>query len=127
MIANNGVAKLRAKKRRQRRCMSEATRLQQKYSPMYNEPEFIKLIFLLADTQDWISALAKDAFLQLPVKDKSKLARKTFYLSIKAIAHILEKHYYKINRYPQSGKFTIPLTGIIEKIKEAADQTSEPI
>ena len=94
---------------------------------MYNEHGFIKLIFLLADTQEWLNALTKDAFMQLPVKDKSKLARKTFHLSVKATAHILEKHYYKINRYPQSGKFTIPLTGIIEKVKEAGEQIAEPI
>lgn len=87
---------------------------------MYNEPEFIKLIFFLADAQSWLNNLCKDAFLQLPVSDKKKLAAKTYYLTATAMAHILEKHYYKINRHPGTGKFTIPVTAIVECIRNAA-------
>lgn len=88
---------------------------------MYNEPEFIKLIFLLADTQSWIEELSKDAFMQLPVKDKCKLQRKTYFLSVSALAHIIEKHYHAVSRHPQSGKFTIPVADIVQHIKLAAD------
>lgn len=93
---------------------------------MYNEPEFIKLIFLLADTQAWLNELSKDAFLQLPVSDKKKLAAKTYYLTPAAMAHILEKHYHKINRYPGTGKFTIPVTAIVEGIRNAASSPALP-
>ncbi|QEC68979.1 hypothetical protein FRZ67_17300 [Panacibacter ginsenosidivorans] len=88
---------------------------------MYNEPEFIRLIFLLADTQLWVDKLSRDALMPLPVKDKSKLQRKTYYLSIGALAHIIEKHYNAVSRHPQSGKFTIPVADIVNHIKLAAD------
>lgn len=94
---------------------------------MYNEPEFIKLIFLLADTQSWLNDLCKEAFLQLPLGDKKKLATKTYYLTPAAMAHILEKHYHKINRFPQASKFTIPLADIIALIRDASTVTPQQI
>jgi len=40
---------------------------------------------------------------QLPVTDKSKLFRKTYYLSATSLAHLLEKHYYKTGRHAGCG------------------------
>jgi hypothetical protein len=56
---------------------------------------------------------------QLPVANKSKLFRKTYYLSATSLAHVLEKHYLKIARHPGCGKFTIDIPGIVYWIKEA--------
>jgi len=86
---------------------------------MFNEPEFIKLLFMLADTQAWISNMEKDLFYQLPLQEKCKLFRKTYYLSATALTHILERHYYKISRHPACGKFTIDVPTIVHWIKEA--------
>jgi hypothetical protein len=36
-----------------------------------------------------------------------------------SLAHLLEKHYYKIARHPGCGKFTIDITNIVYWIKEA--------
>lgn len=36
--------------------------------------------------------------MQVPMKDRRKLFRKTYYISVSTLAHILERHYYKILR-----------------------------
>lgn len=87
----------------------------------FNEARWLKLLFLLADTQEWINDMAKEALLQLPVSDKKKCFRKTYYLTATALAHIIERHYYKINRHPQTGKFHIPVIEIVALIRDAAD------
>ena len=86
---------------------------------MFNEPEFLKLLFLLSDTQTWLDDMCKEAFGRIPVPDKKKFLRKTYYLTVPALAHILERHYYKISRYPHAGKFHIPVTEILHHIREA--------
>ena len=86
---------------------------------LFNESEWLKLIFLLADTQAWIDDLTLQALKRLPVHDKKKFLQKSYYLGIKPLAHILERHYHKINRYPHAGKFNIPVTEILHHIREA--------
>lgn len=85
----------------------------------FHESEWLRMLFLLSDTQAWLDDMAKTALMQLPVPDKRKFLRKTYYLSLPVLAHILERHYYRINRYPQAGKFTIPVTEILAFIREA--------
>lgn len=84
----------------------------------FNEPEWIKLIFLLSDTQQWVDDLCRQAIVQLPI-EKKKLFKKDYYLTATTLAHILERHYYKINRHPQTGKFHIPVTEILHHIRSA--------
>jgi hypothetical protein len=93
----------------------------------FNESQWLKLVFLLADTQQWINEMARDAFLQLPVTDKKKCFRKNYYLTAEAMAHIIERHYYKINRHPQTGKFHIPVTDIVQLIRDAADMPASAV
>ena len=95
-------------------------------SLMFNEPEWLKLVFLLADTQAWIDELVKEAVRRLPTPDKKKFLQKNYYLGITALAHILERHYYKINRYPHAGKFHIPATEILHHIREAYSLPATP-
>jgi hypothetical protein len=71
--------------------------------------------------------MAKDAFVQLPVADKKKCFRKNYYLTAEAMAHIMERHYYKINRHPQTGKFHIPVTEIVQLIRDAAELPATPV
>lgn len=89
------------------------------FKPCFNESEWLKLLFLLADTQTWLDDMSKELFHQLPVNDKKKFLRKTYYLTASALSHIMERHYYKINRYPHAGKFHIPVTQILHYIREA--------
>lgn len=92
----------------------------------FNETEWTKLVFLLADTQQWVDDLCRNAFMQLPL-DKKKLFKKDYYLTATAMAHIIERHYYKINRHPQAGKFTIPLIEILEHIRSAYAAEARPM
>lgn len=86
---------------------------------MFNETEWLKLVFLLADTQTWVDDLTKEAIRRIPVPEKKKFLQRSYYLGITALAHIMERHYYKINRYPHAGKFHIPATEILHLIREA--------
>jgi len=74
---------------------------------LFNEPEWIKLIFLLADTQQWIDEMSQTAFVQLPLQHKQELQRSTYFLSATAMAHDIQRHYYKIPRHPGTGKFCL--------------------
>jgi hypothetical protein len=85
---------------------------------MFNENEWLKLLFLLADTQTWLDDMAKEMFRQLPIS-KKRFILKEYYLSLTVLAHILGRHYYKINRYPHTGKFHIPVIEILNYIREA--------
>jgi hypothetical protein len=93
----------------------------------YTEHEFIKLIFTLADTQSWLNELCKETYTNIPVLCTRKLRSKTYYLGITALAHIIERHYYKIPRHPEAGKFHIPLTDILNYIKEAQLSPITPV
>ncbi|MCO5239654.1 MAG: hypothetical protein M9904_06335 [Chitinophagaceae bacterium] len=81
----------------------------------FNETQWL---FLLADTQSWLQQLQEGLIWQLPVKHRKKLLRKGSYLSSKALAHILERHYY----HPLTGKFTIPIPQIVACIRDACQQ-----
>lgn len=61
----------------------------------FNESEWIKLIFLPADTRQWLNELSQQTFDQVPLKNNRKLFRKTYHPGAKAIAHFAERHYYK--------------------------------
>ena len=92
-----------------------------------NEEQWIHILFLISDTQIWLEELQAKLIYQLPVKNKKKLLRKSHYLSASALAHILERHYFKIPRYPNAGKFTIPVASIVSYLRDAGAQTTMPV
>ena len=93
----------------------------------FNEPEWLKLLFLLADTQQWLDDMNKELFIQLPLPDKKRFQRKTYWLTPSALTHIIERHYYKIPRHPNTGKFHIPLIEILHHIREAFHLPATPV
>lgn len=93
----------------------------------FDEAGWLRLLFLLNDTQTWLDDMSKEAFQQLPVGEKKKFLRKHYYLSVPALAHILERHYYKIGRYPHAGKFTIPVADILHYIRDACSLPVSPV
>jgi hypothetical protein len=95
--------------------------------PPFNESEWIRLLFLLNDTQLWMNELVLNACMQLPMKDRKKLFRKTYYITVTALAHILQRHYYKISRHPASSKFTIPVLDLLCYLRDAASEPADPI
>ncbi len=92
-----------------------------------NEPELIRLLYTLADIQQWISDLSSAALTHVPHMSKKKLQKAGYYLSITALVHILERHYYKIPRHPGAGKFCIPLSSMLDYIRQAKDCTQQPV
>jgi len=96
-------------------------------SPPFNEDEWLKLVFLLSDTQNWLNEIVKNAVLQVPLKDRKKLFRHSFYLTITSLAHIMERHHYKILRHPNVSKFTIPVTDILSLLRDAATAEAIPV
>ena len=95
--------------------------------PLFNEAEWLRLLFLLSDTQAWISNMEKSLLYQLPLPDKCKLYRKTYFLSASSLTHIMERHYYKISRHPGCGKFTVDVPTIVHWIKEVYHCEPSPI
>jgi hypothetical protein len=87
---------------------------------MFNEQEWIKLLFLLSDTQQWLNDMSNELFLQIPIENKKKFLRRSYRLTATSFAHIIERHYYKIPRHPEAGKFHIPIPDILNHIREAA-------
>ena len=96
-------------------------------SKLFNEAEWLRLLFLIGDTVAWVQEMEMNVLYQLPVADKSKLFRKTYYLPATSLAHLLEKHYYKIARHPGCGKFTIDIANIVYWIKEAGHTEPQSI
>ena len=93
----------------------------------FNETEWLRLLFLLNDTHAWLQEMERSLLYQLPVDEKNKLFRKTYYLCVTSLAHILEKHYYKISRHPGCSKFTICVADIVRYIREAFHTEPAPM
>ena len=74
-----------------------------------------------------MNELVLNARMQLPMKDRKKLFRKTYYITVTALAHILERHYYKIPRHPASSKFTVPVLELLCFLRDAASEPADPI
>jgi hypothetical protein len=96
-------------------------------TPPFNEDEWLKLIFLLNDTQNWVDELIRAAAQQVPIKDRRRLFRKTYYLTVPALTHIAERHYYKIMRHPEASKFTIPFVEILSHLRDASAEPTTPV
>lgn len=93
----------------------------------FNESQWMKLVFLLADTQSWIDEMNKDLFAAVPVSNQRKYFKKTYFLTPTALAHILERHYYKINRHPEAGKFHVSLPCLLELMRDASAVIPAPM
>lgn len=93
----------------------------------FNEAEWIRLLFMISDTQSWVKEMEKSLFNQLALAEKKKLLPKNSYISADTLAHILERHYHKIPRHPGTAKFTISVANILHWIREALQQPAHPI
>ena len=93
----------------------------------FDEEEWIRLLFLVSDLQEWMEDLEKRLFLVVPVGDKKKLFRKDFYLTARTFAHIIQRHYHKVARHPEAGKFTVPVPHLIDLLKQTRHMPTTPI
>src|SRR5260221_10240015 len=85
----------------------------------FDEEQWLKILFLISDTQKWLDEIQQEIIFQLPIGNRKKLFRRTFYITAASLAHILERHYYKIPRYPTVSKFTIPIIEILSYLRDA--------
>ncbi|ANH83451.1 hypothetical protein A8C56_22935 [Niabella ginsenosidivorans] len=102
----------------------------QNTNPHFNETQWLQALFLLAEAQGWLQQLQEGLIWQLPVKRRKKLLRQSWYLSAKALAHIVERHYCKAPhsaQTPLTGRFIIPLPQIVDCIKAAGRQPPRPV
>jgi len=93
----------------------------------FNEDGWLRILFLINDTQIWVNEMAKSVIFLLPIEDRKKLFRKTFYITVSSLAHILERHYYKIQRFPNAGKFTINIPEILSYLRDCFHHPCIPI
>jgi len=93
----------------------------------FNESEWLKMLFIISDTQSWIDEMEKRIIHMVPLDNKRKLFRPTYRLRASVFAHILERHYYKIPRHPEASKFNIPVHEILYFIREAGTITPDAI
>jgi hypothetical protein len=91
-----------------------------KNNAMFNETEWIKLVMLLGDTQAWLESLCTDTIRQYPVGQSRKFLKRNYYLGIKALAHIIERHCTP-HRWPHAGKFSISLTELLYLMRNAGE------
>jgi len=96
-------------------------------TPPFNEDEWLRLLFLLNDTQSWLNDLVTQAVLQTPMKEKRKLFRKAYCLTVPILVHIIERHYYKVLRHPEKGKFTISVVEILCYLRDASAEQTTPV
>lgn len=94
---------------------------------LFDEEQWLKLIFFLGDTSKWIDEQQRLLLQLAPVDGCKKLHRKAFYLTAAAFAHIIERHYYKIQRHPCTAKFTIPIIDILACLRDASSQSTEAV
>src|SRR3989337_3788407 len=93
----------------------------------FEESDWLKLLVMLSDMQTWINEMEKDLFMKLPLGEKKKLFRKTYYINAQSFAHIIERHYHKIARHLGAGKFIVSVPDILYWLRSAADQPATPL
>lgn len=97
-----------------------------RYSP-FQEEEFIAHINNLYRIQKEIGKLSKRAMWLIPGDRQNRFFPSTYYLTAVALSHILDRHFYKVPRYPDKSKFTIPVQEIVRYIRLAFLVPDEPI
>ncbi len=93
----------------------------------FNEVEWMRLVFLLADTQDRLNELSYQTLRLIPVKGHKRLQYRSCYLSITALAHILQRHYCIQTHQTNTGRFSIPVAEMLAYLRAAHAQTPKPI
>lgn len=96
-------------------------------STAFNEDEWINLIFQLRDTQVWLNRAVRGSILRVPMKERKKLLRNNYYISVTALAHIIERHYHKVPLFPHTSKFTIPIAALLTYLRDASLEQALPI
>jgi len=93
----------------------------------FDENEWLRMLFMLSDMQNWLSEMEQELFMKQPAGKAKKLFRKTYHLTASSFAHIVERHYYKIPRHVGAAKFTISVPEILDCLRTAFSQPPAPL
>src|SRR6478752_8615077 len=94
---------------------------------VFQEQEFIAHINCLYPIQKEINGLSKRAMWLIPGNRQTRYFPASYYLSAIVLSHIMDRHYYKVPRYPDKSKFTIPVPEIVRYIRMAFPVPGEPM
>ena len=85
------------------------------------------MIFLLYDMEVWLKEQSAALLISISPRAGKLIKGSSYRLGLKGIAHILERHYHKTLRHPGTGKFTIPLTELLDLLKETSQSTPHSV
>lgn len=91
------------------------------------EDEFITLINTLHRSRKELDSLSRRIMWMIPGDRKTRFFPSSYFLTAIALSHILDRHFYKVPRYPEKSKFTIPIPEIVRLIRLAYLQPAEPM
>ncbi len=93
----------------------------------FNEDDFISALNNVHRTRKELDNLARKLLWMIPGDKRMRYFPCSYYLTAYSLSHILDRHYHKINRYPNKPKFTIPVPEIVELIRMGSEQQTEII
>lgn len=83
----------------------------------FNEDEFLAILFSVQRLRYDADRCANKLVRVIPGNLRTKYFPSSYCLTGYGLAHILDKHFYKVNRFPDASKFTIPITEIVRLIR----------
>lgn len=84
------------------------------------DEQWARMLLLLADTQQWINDICMQTISSIHPPAKKILKGKQYRLSVTGLAHIIERHWYKVLRHPGTGKFQLDIPGMLDLLRQAA-------
>jgi hypothetical protein len=85
----------------------------------FSEDDFISVLNNTHRIRQQIDGLSKRLMWLIAEDKKTRYFPASYYLSAYGLSHILDRHYFKIERYPDKAKFTIPVVDIVKYIRMA--------
>lgn len=86
----------------------------------FNEDDFISVLNNMHRLRQQIDLLSKKLMWLVAENKSTRYFPSSYYLTAYGLAHILDRHYYKIDRYADKAKFTISVAEIVKLIRQAS-------
>lgn len=93
----------------------------------FNEDDFISVLNNTHRIRQQVDHLSKRLMWLIAEDMKTRYFPASYYLSAYGLSHILDRHYYKIDRYHDKAKFTIPVAEIVKFIRLGSSLPAEEI
>lgn len=93
----------------------------------FNEDDFISVLNNTHRIRQQVDQLSKRLMWLIAEDLKTRYFPASYYLSAYSLSHILDRHYYKFDRYHDKAKFTISVSEIVKYIRMGATVHAERI